>query len=94
MVLSDAPEGLWWLVGVRWGEDSSRALIPTAIMLPDIPATVPATFAEGLGRALGGHWGPQDAPAPPNLPAQWAVAFQNGYQRGVLVRWDGRQSSD
>jgi hypothetical protein len=90
--LAEAPEALWWLVGVRWGEDTSRPLVHASIMLPDLPMDlledIPDSFAMGLGTVLGGHWGRQEDPAPLNLPERWRASFDAGYQRGILERWD------
>lgn len=89
--LAAAPAPVWWLVGLRWGEDTSRPLVPTTVALPSVtPAqevAIPAAFAEGLGAAMGEQWGPQDPPLPQNLPARWIEPFQSGYHRGAAQRW-------
>ena len=89
--LVGAPAELWWLVGLRWGEDSSRPLVASPVALPVLTAAqeaaIPEAFAEGLGAAMGGQWGPIAPPLPQNLPPAWEAAFVAGYSTGVSRRW-------
>lgn len=90
-LLTDRHDALWWLVGLRWGEDSSRPLVFGEMVLPDLTAEqqrgITAQFAAGLGEALGEQWGPREPPYPQQLPSQWTEAFANGYQTGTHHRW-------
>jgi hypothetical protein len=87
-VTEGAPDSLWWLIGLRWGEDTSRPLVVTTIALPQLdPGRVSESFAEGLGAALGEQWGPVSPPFPQNLPTPWIEAFRRGYASGVAIRW-------
>ncbi len=96
--LSDSPLSgpAWWLIGMRWGEDTGRWLIPSPLALPDIdPALgIPADFAEGLGESIGARLGPTaDAPCPEGLPPEWESSFLAGYERGWRQRWGGSTRS-
>ena len=83
----------WWLVGLRWGEDTSRWLLPGTLTLPEIELSedIPDEFATGLGEAMGERWGPMETiPCPQNLPQRWEDSFLAGYETGWQKRWSRR----